>query len=115
TMFHIVQLQAADSPKALSALGLKLKRRNRHHELHQPCPAHCGSACRIYTARPTRCRVFECRQVRAVDAGEITEADARATSQKTLTQTALVTRLLEEAGQSDPRRPLSKRYEKIMT
>jgi gamma-glutamylcyclotransferase (GGCT)/AIG2-like uncharacterized protein YtfP len=113
-MFHIVRLQPGDSPKALSALGLKLKRRNAHHEFHQPCVAHCGSACRIYTARPARCRIFECRQVRGVDSGELSEADARLTIQKTLVQAAHVTRLLQEAGRSDPRRPLSKRYEKIM-
>lgn len=113
-MFHTVRLQPADSPKALTALGLKLKRRNGDHEIQQPCPAHCGSSCRIYTARPTRCRVFECQQVKGVDSGRITESAALAVIQEALDKTALVNRLLQEAGHSDPRRPLSKRYEKIM-
>ena len=72
-MFHTVKLQPADSAKELAALGLKLKRKKGNHYILQPCPAFCGSHCSIYESRPERCRLFECRQLKSVAAGEITE------------------------------------------
>src|ERR1700761_8357592 len=85
TMFHTVLLQPSDSARALAALGLKLKRRkNGKNYLLQPCPAFRGSHCSIYAARPERCRLFECRQLRQVAAGEISEATALETIRDTL-------------------------------
>jgi hypothetical protein len=75
-MFHLVKLQPGDSAPELAALGLKLKRKKRHDYILQPCPAHRDGQCSIYFHRPERCRLFECRQLQRVAAGEITEAAA---------------------------------------
>ena len=116
-MFHTVLLQPSDSAKALSALGLKLKKRkNGKNYILQPCPAFRGSHCSIYAARPERCRVFECRQLQRVSAGEITEAAALEMIQATQRRVEEVTDLIERsvAGGTNPKKPLSKRCETAM-
>lgn len=113
-MFHTVRLQAKDSARDLAALGLKLKRKKGANYILQPCPAFRGSHCSVYEARPERCRLFECQQLRRVDAGEITEAAALERIQDVQRRVAEITALLEKSGRTDPKKPLSKRYEKIM-
>ncbi|MDR3403947.1 MAG: YkgJ family cysteine cluster protein [Chthoniobacter sp.] len=113
-MFHIVRLQPGDSPKELSALGLKLKRRKGENYIYQPCPAFCGSHCSIYAARPERCRLFACRQLQEVVAGTITEAAALEKIREAQRRVAEVEALLEKAGRTNVKRALFKRYEKIM-
>src|SRR5678815_2091081 len=75
-MFHTVKLQPADSAKELAALGLKLKHKKSGSYIQQPFPQYQYAECAIYTVRPQRCRLFECRQLKRVAAGEITEAMA---------------------------------------
>ena len=75
-LFHSVLLQPGDSARALSALGLKTKRKKGQVFFRQPCPAHHGCGCAIYGQRPVRCRLFKCRQLLRVTAGESTEARA---------------------------------------
>lgn len=113
-MFHTVRLQPRDSAKELVAIGLKLKRRNKHHYIQQPCPAYRCSQCSIYDRRPERCRLFECRQLKGVAAGEITESAALANIRDVQQRVEHLNALLEQGGGTDPKRPLSKRYEKIM-
>lgn len=113
-MFHSVQLQPGDSPRVLAALGLKLKRKHGHHLLLQPCPALCNGQCSIYTARPERCRRFECRQLQRLAAGEINEAEALATIHDARRRLEQINALLQQAGSTNLRRPLSKRCEKAM-
>jgi Fe-S-cluster containining protein len=110
-MFHTVAMQPADSATTLSALGLKLKRKKGKSYILQPCPAFRGTHCGIYTARPERCRLFECRQLKRVATGEISEADALEKIQEATRRVAEVTALLEQAGGANPKRPLSKRCE----
>lgn len=113
-MFFTVRLQPRDSPVTLAATGLKLKRRNKHHYIQQPCPAHCGERCSIYHQRPERCRIFECRQLTRVAAGEITEVTAMEMITDIQQRVRQLESLLDQGGTSDPKRPLAKRYEKIM-
>ena len=113
-MFHTVRLQPADSAKALAALGLKLKRKKGAHYILQPCPAWQDAQCSIYAARPERCRVFECRQLQRVATGETTEAAALEKIRDVQLQVARVNELLARAGSTNPKRPLSKRCEKIL-
>ena len=75
-MFHTVKLQPGDSAPALASLGLKLKRKQGHHYILQPCPAFGDAGCSIYAARPERCRLFECQQLQRLARGETTEAMA---------------------------------------
>ena len=113
-LFHTVRLQPADSPKALAALGLKLKRKKGAHYILQPCPAWQDAQCSIYAARPERCRLFECRQLQRVAAGETTEAAALEKIHEVQRRVAQVNELLALAGGTNAKRPLAKRCEKIM-
>ncbi len=113
-MFHTVQLQPADSAKELAALGLKLKRKKGAHYILQPCPAWRDCQCSIYAARPERCRVFECRQLQRVAAGETSEAAALEKIRDVQRRVALVHELLARSGSTSAKRPLAKRCEKIM-
>lgn len=113
-MFHLVKLQPADSPKALAALGLKLKRKRRQDCIQQPCPAHRDCRCSIYEERPVRCRVFECRQLQRVATGEITETAAQENIGHAVMLVAEVDTLLLRSGATNMKHPLSKRCETAM-
>ena len=113
-MFHTVRLQPRDSAKELAALGLKLKRKKGHHYILQPCPAFRGGQCSIYAARPERCRLFECRQLQRVAAGETTEAAALEKIREVQRRVARLDTLLAQAGPTNAKRPLAKRCEKVM-
>ncbi len=111
-MFHTVRLQPVDAPGKLVALGLKLKRKKGANYILQPCPAFCGSHCSIYESRPERCRLFECRQLQRVASGEITEAMALERIRDVQRRVGELEELLQKSGGTNPKRPLSKRYEK---
>ncbi len=114
-MFHRVRLQPADSPKELAALGLKLKRKRGQHYFLQPCPAFRETHCSIYTSRPERCRIFECRQLQGVSAGEITEAMALEKIRKVKRRVGEVNDLLGQADETtDTTKPLMKRCDKVL-
>jgi Fe-S-cluster containining protein len=113
-MFHTVRLQPADSAKELAALGLKLKRKKGQNYILQPCPAWRDAQCSIYHARPERCRVFECQQLKRVASGEITAEMALGKIREVQRQVAHLNELMAQAGRTDPQRALSKRYEKIL-
>ena len=113
-MFHFVRLQPADSPKALAALGLKLKRKRRQDCILQPCPAYRDACCSIYEERPVRCRAFECRQLQRVAAGTITEAAAREKITEAVSLVAQAESLLRQCGATNMKHPLSKRCETAM-
>jgi uncharacterized protein len=113
-MFHTVKLQPVDSAKELAALGLKLKHKKSGSYIQQPCPQFQYAECAIYAVRPQRCRLFECRQLKRVASGEITEAMALAKITEVQRRVARINELLQASGTTDPKRPLSKRCEKIM-
>lgn len=113
-MFHTVILQPGDSPPALKALGLKVKERKEKRYIEQPCPAHQNCQCTIYASRPARCRLFECRQLQRVAAGEVTEAMALEKIQVAQRLVQHLQELLERAGGANATRPLSKRCEAMM-
>jgi hypothetical protein len=107
-MFDRVMLQPGDNPKALKAYGLKIKRREF---FPQPCIALCGTQCTIYQHRPTRCRLFECRQYREVAAGDLAEEAAVARIQDVKQRVGKIEALLGEGpGTTNPRKSLSQRY-----
>jgi uncharacterized protein len=108
-MFHLVKLQPRDSAKALAALGMKLKRKHGHHFILQPCPAFQNSQCSLYADRPERCRVFECRQLKRLAAGE-----AVAKIQEALRRVAQLNELLARAGNTSHKRPLAQRCESAL-
>ena len=113
-MFHTVQLQPGDSAKELAAHGLKLKRKQGRHFILQPCPAFRNSQCSIYAARPQRCRLFECQQLKRIAAGDITEALALEQIHEARRRVEQMNQLLQRAGRTNLKRPLSKRCEKAL-
>ncbi|MDD5351464.1 MAG: YkgJ family cysteine cluster protein [Chthoniobacteraceae bacterium] len=114
-LFHGVRLQAADSARELAALGLKVKRRKNERHVLQPCPAHQGSQCAIYSRRPERCRVFECRLLKAMDSGETTEAAALEKTQQARRRVARVRELFHRAGETRENKAFITRYETLLT
>jgi hypothetical protein len=98
----------------LAALGLKLKHKKNGSYIQQPCPQYQYGECAIYAIRPQRCRLFECRQLKRVAAGEITEAKALEKITDVHRRVARINELLQASGTTDPKRPLAKRCEKIM-
>ncbi len=75
-LFHVVKLQPADSVPALAACGLTINRKKTAPYFHQPCPQLQQGHCQIYLQRPQRCRLFECRQLHLLAAGQTTETAA---------------------------------------
>ena len=75
-LFYGTRLQPEDSIRSLTALGMKLKRKDGEMQFLQPCPAYKDSCCSIYEKRPQRCRTFVCKQLQALNAGESTEEAA---------------------------------------
>ena len=104
-------LQPGDQIAALSARGLKIKKRQW---FHQPCTALCGSLCQIYEHRPTRCRAFECRQFQQVAAGEISESEARSRIDEVRAAVVCIEGLLANSDHDNPRKSLAQRVATVL-
>lgn len=114
-LFFSVRLQAGDSARQLTSLGLKVKRRADGPHLLQPCAGHTGSECAVYEHRPARCRLFVCRQLLGVEAGEISEGEAMAKIIDARERTDCVRALLAEAGDTRGHKALATRVETVFT
>lgn len=114
-MFHSMRLQPSDSERKLESLGLKVKRRKGERHILQPCPAHDGVRCTIYAHRPERCRLFECRQLKGVEAAEITEAEALTKIEEAQRRVARVRELFRQAGDHRENKGFATRYATIFT
>ncbi len=112
-LFYSVRLQEKDSPKELIGLGLKLQRKKKQYSLLQPCPAFCGTYCSIYEHRPTRCRAFECVQLRQLAAGETTEVTALQRISEAKESADRVMELMWKMGERNEKRNIIRRYESI--
>ena len=112
-MFHKVRLLSKDSPPELTSLGLRIIYKRGEKFSVQPCPAYREAHCTIYEQRPERCRLFECRQLRLVASGEISETQALDKIREVVERVARVNELLQECGKTNLKKPLTKRYEKI--
>jgi hypothetical protein len=114
-LFHGMAVQPEDSLRALAAKGLRARRRDGELQFQQPCSAHDGNCCRIYTERPQRCRAFDCLQLLAVSAGKITETLAMEKIQEARRCSERVRELLEMLGDDRKIRPLATRCAGIFT
>jgi len=118
-LFHSVELQAGDNPRQLSALGLKLRRKKGVEFFLQPCAAHReenGScSCTIYAERPTRCRLFNCRQILGVESGAISEAEASEKIREARSRVERVKEIMEQVGETNPGRSLAHRVANALT
>ncbi len=112
-MFHMVILQPGENPRALAALGLKIKRKHSLAYMPQPCRAHVGGCCTVYEQRPQRCRIFECRTLIRLTKNEITESVAMEKIREARIKLACVENLLAQAGETRAEHPLAKRCDNI--
>lgn len=115
TMFQIVKMQPGDSPAELARLGMRIRGKDGEFHMEQPCPALKELRCCIYDKRPTRCRLFHCQQLRLLEAGNTTEADAMALIMQTRAQAAQVRELIEKCGLREDGQPLIERFERLMS
>ena len=109
-MFDIVRLQRGESPRAFAALGLKVKR----GAFAQPCAALDGLRCTIYADRPVRCRLFECRQLKRIAAGETTEAAAMEKIRDVQRRLEEIIGLLAAAGSTNIRKAIAHRCASLL-
>jgi len=109
-MFFSVRLQPEDSARKLAALGLRAKSRSDGHHIPQPCPAHDGQQCTIYSDRPQRCRAFECQQLRQVAQGILSEQAVMAKILEARKRVARVEALFNLAGDARANKAFATRF-----
>jgi hypothetical protein len=114
-LFHSVLLQPGDSARALSAAGLKIKRKAGAEFFHQPCPAHNECQCAIYDRRPARCRHFNCRQILRVTADKSAEASALEKIREAHSLVTRVNALINRLAETNPNRALAQRCANALT
>lgn len=93
---------------------MKLNRKKREPYFNQPCRFLQDCCCTIYEARPLRCRMFECRQIKGLANGEISETEAAAKITEVRRQVALIESLLMEQGNAEKQRPLMERCTQVL-
>ncbi|MCL4787017.1 MAG: YkgJ family cysteine cluster protein [Verrucomicrobia bacterium] len=109
-LFGDVELQRGDNPKRLTEQGLNLFRKSRKTCFRQPCACFDGKWCQVYADRPNRCRTFECRLLKQVQAGAVTATAALRNIAEARRATEQVRRLVRELGHTDESVPLNRRY-----
>ena len=114
-LFHSVLLQAGESARAFSALGLKTKRQKGRDFFRQPCPAHHGCRCAIYGRRPKRCRLFNCRQILRVATDKAAEARAMEKIDEAGKLVGRVNALIGRVAETNPNRSLAQRCANALT
>jgi len=111
TLFADVELRTGDDAKRLKRLGLTLEKKGQGKlAFAQPCACFQGKLCTIYADRPKRCRTFECRLLKRVEADEMTAAVALKKISAAKDQAAKVRELLLSLGQRDEKMALTHRY-----
>ena len=114
TLFHTVRLQPGDSAQELKAHGILIHYKKRHDFFEQPCSCFNHKSCSIYADRPTRCRLFECQQLKRLASGEIKEEAVLDKIAKAHQKIELCKNLLQLSGKSNPKKPLAKQYQQII-
>jgi Fe-S-cluster containining protein len=110
-LFDLVKLQPEDNAKALTARGLKIKKRQF---FTQPCSALHGLQCVMYEHRPTRCRLFECGQFQQVAQGKLSESEAKARIEDVKQRVLKIESLLGASDNDNQRKALAQRYANVM-
>jgi len=103
-IFADVQLQPGDNKARLSFLGLEMKSSasgRAHSRFLQPCAAHEGCRCRIYSERPSYCREFECALLKNVCSKKIPKSQALQIIREARMKLAMINELLAEFENTD--------------
>lgn len=111
-LFADVELKKGDSNLALQQAGIQLRAKTRRLTfLDQPCSAlGATGSCTAYTVRPQMCRSFECRLLERTIAGEISDLEALKLIKSVRKLVAEAESLLNQLGDNEIHRPLSRRY-----
>jgi Fe-S-cluster containining protein len=112
-LFEIVKLQPEDSIRELEKLGMKVNRKKTEPYFKQPCSFLNDCTCTIYTQRPTRCRGFECSQLKQLALGEITELEAQAKINEARRQVDQIKIMLATAGDTMTADSLTERLARV--
>ncbi len=115
SMFVGVHLQAGDSAPALKQLGFRIQHKKKYDFFNQPCSAFKNNCCAVYTARPVRCRVFECQQLKRLFQGETTEDEALKKIKEAQSMIAVIKKLLYKLGPTNSKKPLLQQYQQIIS
>jgi len=113
SLFKDVELQTGDRPSLLRDNGLVLAQRGNTFRFPQPCAALEGCVCRIYHARPSRCRQFECLLFRAVQGGEKSASEALRTVRRARARAERVRELLALLGDVEGSMALTMRFRRV--
>lgn len=114
-LFEIVKLQPEDSIRDLEKLGMQINRKKTEPYFKQPCRFLDDCSCTIYQHRPTRCRRFECFQLKLLAAGEIDEAKAQSKIDEARRRVAGIQSRLEKAGDTRTEDSLTERVERALS
>lgn len=113
-IFGDVELQREDDAKRLAGLGLELFRKGGKKCFNQPCGCFDGKLCTIYEDRPNRCRSFECKLLKRVQSGQVSEAAALKSIAEARNAVKAVRQLVRKLGNTDESVPLNRRYSAII-
>jgi uncharacterized protein len=115
TLFADVELRSGDDAKRLGELGLSLEKKGRGTlAFAQPCACFDGKLCKIYGARPQRCRTFECGLLKKIQAGKMTSTLALKKISAAKILAGRVRALFPLLGEENERLALAKRYANAM-
>ena len=114
-LFHSVELQPGDSASALSAAGLRIKRKAGREFFLQPCAAYRECRCAIYDRRPERCRLFNCRQLLRVTEDAAAETSALEKIAEARSLVSRVNALINRLAETNPNRALAQRCANALT
>lgn len=98
---------------------MKLRRKKGVEFFLQPCSMNQEEnglcSCKIYEDRPVRCRVFNCKQLQEVDAGDKSEAEALEKIQQAKSCVARVNELIAQIAETNHNRSLAHRVANALT
>jgi len=103
-IFADVELRSTDDEKQLRLLGLQIKRPFHPQGVSkflQPCVAHDGCKCGIYSKRPEYCRAFECAILKNVCSGAVKKTAAMRIIREAKNKLAVINDFLMELGNGD--------------
>lgn len=100
TMFENVELGPGEAERLEGRVSLSADRKL----LRQGCRALEGCKCGVYEDRPQKCREFSCVILSSLEAGNITEEEAREGVAEARSRRDAVAKLM---GDDDPRRALA--------
>jgi uncharacterized protein len=112
-IFADVQLRLGDNKSRLQSLGLGIIRTRRISKLVQPCAAHDGCSCLIYSERPVYCQKFECALLKRVCRGGIDKVAALKIIRKAKVELKRIDMLLLRLGNSNQHLPHRIRFEQV--